>query len=175
MLTRLGQARAGESLTELLLACHARIRRYAAMAETLALPATAARPPAEIADGADGVRRYFEVALPLHVADEELSLTPRLLRHAPTTAAALATMRREHGEHAPLVAAVIACCREVALDPRALPRLAPALAVDARALAAAMDDHLAAEERELFGAIPDIPAAEQAAIVAELRARRAPP
>ncbi len=174
MLTRLGQVSAGETLVELLLACHERIRRFSALAVTLAEPATASRPPAEIADGADAVRRYFEVALPLHVADEDLAITPRLLAHAPAQEAALARMTAEHREHAPLLAEVIGLCRALAAAPTEHSTLAPRLAPAAAAMSAAFLAHIKEEERTIFPAIAALPAADQAAIVAELRARRRP-
>lgn len=173
MLTRLGQARGGESLVELLLACHARIRRFSALAVTLAEPATADRAPAEIADGADAVRRYFEVALPLHAADEEVALAPRLVAHAPGLAPALARMRAEHALHQPLLATVIELCGALAQAPGEQPALAPRLAPAAAALRAALLAHVDEEERTIIPVVATMPAADQAAIVAELRARRA--
>lgn len=173
MLVRLGQVAGGESLGELLLACHARIRRFTALAVALAEPAAAARSPAEVADGADAVRRYLELALPLHAADEDESLAPRLVARVPATAAALARMAAEHDHHRPLLTVVIDLCRALAAEPARLPALAPALAPAARALAAELLAHLEAEERDLFPHLSALPAGEQAAIVAELRARRA--
>ena len=111
MLIKLGAGRGGpaggdETLVEVLMACHARIRRFTALAITLAAPATASRPAAEIADGADAVRRYLAVALPLHIADEDASITPRLLAHDPALGPALDRMHAEHEAHAPLLTAL---------------------------------------------------------------------
>lgn len=168
----LAHADDGESLLALLLGCHGRIRRFTALAVTLAEPATADRAPAEIADGADAVRRYLEVALPLHAADEDLSLAPRLLAHAPGLADALARMHAEHLAHAPLLADVVARCAAIARAPHQLAALGPGLAEPARALAAALLAHVDEEERTVFPAATALPYADQTAIVAELRARR---
>src|SRR5690606_25886197 len=85
-----------QSLLELLTACHERIRRFTAMAVALTEPSAQSRPPSEVTDAADGVRRYLAVALPLHAADEELSITPRLRARAPSLAPALDRMCQEH-------------------------------------------------------------------------------
>ena len=170
---QVGRAGPDDSLVELVMACHARIRRFTAMAVTLAAPATQGRPAAEIADGADAVRRYLAVALPLHVADEDASITPRLRGRAPEVDAALARMHAEHEGHAPLLEAVIELCAAIARAPGDQAALAPARAPAAGALEAALLAHLEEEERVILPAIAALPAAEQAAIVAELRARRA--
>jgi hypothetical protein len=170
-----GLAKAGgdDALIDLVLACHERIRRFTAMAVALTEPAALTRPPADVADAADGVRRYLSLALPLHVADEEQSLTPRLREHAPATAAALDRMHAEHLEHEALIADVAERCAALAAAPTELATLAPALAGPASRLRAALALHLEEEERDLVPSIPSLPPEVQATIVAELRARRA--
>lgn len=133
------------------------------MAVTIAGAADA--PAAEVRDAALAVARYFREALPLHVADEEASIAPRL---AATHAPPLASMHADHETHEPLVAALLAACATVAADPARRGELA----APAAAVVAAMEAHLADEERDLFPAIAQLSAADQAAIVAELRARR---
>lgn len=158
----------GDSLAGLLAACHERIRRFSAMATALAASPTAAA-PADVADTARAIRRYFAEALPLHLADEEESLLPRLRGHDPALDAALARMHAEHRDHQPLVDAVIAACDAIAAG-----AAAPAtLAAPAAALAAATESHLAAEEATIAPAVAALPADVQATIVTELRARRA--
>lgn len=154
------------SLAGLLADCHERIRRFAAMAATLAASSDA--PAADVADTARAIRRYFAEALPLHKADEEESILPRLRGQDVTLDAALAQMHAEHHEHQPLVDAVIAACDAIAAG------TAPAaLAAPAAALVAATTTHLAAEEATIFPAAAALPADVQATIVTELRARRA--
>src|SRR4051812_30710357 len=81
MLKQIGERRpAGEPLLAALLDCHSRIRRFSTLAIRLA---EADAPPNEIAETAAAVHRYFTVALPLHAADEDLSIAPRLAVVAP--------------------------------------------------------------------------------------------
>jgi iron-sulfur cluster repair protein YtfE (RIC family) len=153
----LGARRGGESLLDLLAGCHQRIRHFSALARTVAASPDAPDAPAAAA----AVRRYFADALPLHEADEEQSVAPRLLGRDPTVDAALATMAAQHAAHAILVADLLAAC--------ATPHT---LAAPAAALESAMATHLAAEEALIFPAVLALPAPVQAAIIAELRARR---
>ena len=62
---------------ELLLACHGRIRWFTALAARLASAEPASE--ASVADAALRVHRYHAVALPLHQADEELSIARQLV------------------------------------------------------------------------------------------------
>lgn len=136
--------------------------------------------PADVAEGCARVERYFTQALPLHVRDEEESILPRLRGRAPELDAALARMHDEHLEHERPVGELVALCRALAAlaaqaqgsggDDSATRR---ALAEVARSLVAAFERHLAEEERVIVPAIRDrLSRDEQAAIVAELRARR---
>ena len=173
MLTPLGRARPADadSLVELLAACHARIRHHAELAVTLAAPA-AAQPATAIAEAAAAVARYFSVALPLHAADEDHSLAPRLIRAFPAVAPALTHVAADHAAHDAAVARVLAPVAALAADPTRRAELAPVLAAAAEDLRAAFAAHLALEEAEVFPLVPRLPAAEQAAVIAELRARR---
>lgn len=158
----LGARQDPPALLDLLHDCHARIRRFGAMAGSIAAADDAA--DAEVRDAALAVARYFREALPLHVADEEHSIAPRL--HG--VDAALAAMHREHEAHGPLVADLIETCTRVAEAPARRAELA----APAAAAVAAFEAHLADEERTIFPAIARLSAEDQAAIVAELRARR---
>jgi iron-sulfur cluster repair protein YtfE (RIC family) len=154
-----------ETPAGLVLDCHARIRSFSGLAVTLA---TAAAPDAEIADAAARVHRYFTQALPLHVADEEQSLAPRLRRYAPEAMAALTDMEREHRDHESALAGLIAAWASIADDPGRR-----AASADAAAhLRAELERHLAAEERLVVPALARLPADEQHAILDEMRARR---
>lgn len=172
--TRGGARRTGDAhAADLLLECHERIRRFAALA--VALTAWPDPRPEDVADAAARVVRYFEQALPLHVRDEEESIRPRLLAAgSPDLARALEDMAREHDEHEPLLAALLPRWQALALDPARLPALRDDLARDAAALQEMLERHLAAEERLVVPAVRALPPDEAAAIVAELRARRAP-
>jgi hypothetical protein len=102
---------------DLLLACHGRIRSFTSLAVTLAGGRGLA--DAEVAEAAGAVARYFGVALPLHVADEDESLMPRLLA-APAARALdepLRTMEREHVEIEAHLAAFVPVWEELAAEP----------------------------------------------------------
>jgi iron-sulfur cluster repair protein YtfE (RIC family) len=114
------------------------------------------------------VHRYFTQALPLHVADEEQSLAPRLRRFAPEAAAALDAMEREHRAHDEVLARLIPAWEALRADPG----VRRETLADARRLQAQLEEHLAVEERLIIPAIARLPADEASAIIAELRARR---
>src|SRR5208337_402945 len=69
-------AQAPASAVEILLGCHTRIRHFIQLSRTLAGAEGVA--PREIAEAATAIFRYFKAALPLHEADENESLFPRL-------------------------------------------------------------------------------------------------
>jgi len=156
---------------ELLLECHQRIRAFVALARKLA---TARHPAAgEVVEAAGGVRRYFAEALPLHAADEEESMVPRLRGRDPALDGALSVMRREHADHGRRVERVVALCAELAASPERHSALAGRLAEAAEQLERHFAAHLALEEEAIFPALKRAldPAAD-ARMVAEMRARR---
>jgi hemerythrin-like domain-containing protein len=63
---------------ELLLACHDKVRHFTALADKLAVHVTKVGADEEAVSAAKAVIRYFDVAAPLHHADEELDLFPAL-------------------------------------------------------------------------------------------------
>ncbi len=153
----------GGDAVDRLLACHARIRRFTALAARLVEPA----PAAEVAEAAAAVHRYFTVALPLHVADEEHSLAPRL-----PSLPELAAMTAEHRAIESLLADLAGHWSEVAAAPARAAALARPLADGASALARHFDAHLPPEESAIFPAVRRLPPAAQRAIVDEMLARR---
>jgi len=158
-------------LVDALLDCHARIRDFVALALRLASASGLAE--AEARQAAADVRRYFEVALPLHAADEEASILPRLRGLDPAVDAELDHMR-EHAEHDGAVGRLVAACRAIQERPGELCRAAPALAGAASELDQHFATHLAREERVIFPAIrARLGRDAQEAIRAEMRARRA--
>ena len=70
-----------QDVTELLLACHQKIRHFSQVSVRLAHAHGISE--AEVRQAADGLLRYFTVALPLHEADENLSIYPRIRNAAP--------------------------------------------------------------------------------------------
>ena len=149
----------------LLLDCHERIRRFTGIALRLADEEPAAN---EVREAVEAVHRYFTIALPLHEADEELSLLPRL----GSVADALADMVREHREADALLREELVprWTRLIATpDDRAL-RLATA--DPAQRLSALMQRHLELEEQSIFPALDELTEEVCAAMVAEMRGRR---
>ncbi len=169
----LGTPRPAHDVVDLLLECHERIRSFTALADRLAH--TPGLAPAEVADAAAQVRRYFTEALPLHARDEEESVLPRLTGRDPLVDRELVAMTAEHGDHGPILARVVEACDALAATPERHAEVAPELGRAARQLAMHFAAHLAREEEVVFPAVRALPPVERAAIVAELRARRAPP
>jgi iron-sulfur cluster repair protein YtfE (RIC family) len=158
----------------LLTECHERIRRFTRLGIRVTEQGVA--PPEEIREAARSVHRYFSVGLPLHVADEDESIAPRL--HASEQLArsvheAVSSMTAQHEtidemlkRALPLWAAVADTDGPSAEAARAaLEELAPRLAV-------LFDLHVAHEELTIFPAIATLPGEERRAIVHEMRARR---
>jgi hypothetical protein len=164
-----GPSQAPEGPADLLLACHERIRRFSAMARDLATWPGAT--PADVADAAARVARYFSQALPLHVEDEDRSVAPRLA--AAGLDEALAVMGREHREAEALLAELAPLWDALAREPGRLADLGPATARGGAALVDHMARHLAAEEAVVLPAVRALDPAVQADVVRELRARRA--
>jgi hemerythrin-like domain-containing protein len=174
MLTRIGtHPRPAEDVVDLLAECHVRIRSFGDLAVLLA----AAKDPSvdEVRNSAEGVRRYFAEALPLHVADEEESILPRLAGRDPAVDKALVSMHREHGADAPTIGRVVDLCATLAERPGAHRELAADLATAAQAMREALERHLVGEEETIFPAIRRVLSEDdRARMIAELRARRTP-
>lgn len=171
MFVSIGRGPEGEELLDLLGACHSRIRSFSSLA--LELSARSAHPAAERIEACERAIRYFREALPLHVRDEEESLLPRLIGRAPGLDEALATMRREHDEHGPLLDAVLERLDALRASPDD-DSLRAALRPVATALQRAFEDHLLAEERVIFAAVAEhLDESARREVVGELRARRA--
>lgn len=173
MLVQLGAPRPSSELVDLLLACHGRIRKFTQLAARLA--AARGAPEAELAELAAQIRRYFTVSFPLHVADEDDHLGPRLAGTSAEVDDALARMHAEHTAHAAPVARLVAICDELEHAPARQMALAAELAEVAAALDAAFAPHLALEERVVFPALARLPAAERDALRDALRERRETP
>lgn len=174
MLTRIGTAPARGDAVELLVDCHARIRHFVALAARIA--DRGAEDPGGVPDAARAVVKYFTQALPLHARDEEESIVPRLRGREPALDAALDVMVREHAEHEASLGRLVAACRALAEAPDRRAELAPAIGREAAFLARHFEAHLANEEEVVFPALRRLLApAEDAALVAEIRARRDPP
>lgn len=154
----------------LLMACHGRIRDHIALAVRLAQPALAAS-AAELAAAAHSVHRYFSVALPLHIADEDDSVRPRLA--GVVAEDALRTMSEQHVIIDAELARLVPYFAELAagrLERAALLREHEAL-ID---LQRALDLHLELEETRIFPALEQWTPAQRSELMRELRDRRRP-
>lgn len=161
--------------TELLVACHGRIRHFSEVA--LRLARGAGHPVAEVIEAAKGVHRYFSVALPLHERDEEDSIAPRLLESAARSEVqdALARMTDEHGAIDALIEQTMPLWQRVAAQPEVLASLTDELEDRAVRLASLFEPHLALEEGTLFPALARaLPRATRVILLREIRARRTP-
>ncbi len=162
-----------QDAVDMLLACHNRIRHFTAIAVRLAEADRSAA--AEIANAAEAVHRYYCVALPLHEADENESVYPRLRRNLTDVREreSLQAMVDQHGPIDEVVARLVPRWAEVKEHPEKLPSEAAELRSDAALLQELWHEHLALEEEIVFPLIrarltPD----DLKAIHAEMKQRR---
>jgi iron-sulfur cluster repair protein YtfE (RIC family) len=162
-----------ETAVDALLGCHDRIRYFTELSQKLAR--AVGQPPADIAQVAEKVHRYFTVALPLHEADENISVDPRLRRAVPEErlAQASAEMVRQHKDIDEVVDQLVQMWETLKHQPEALESLAPALKDKSDRLRELFEGHLSLEEQTVFPAIREyMPQADLDAIRAEMKERR---
>ena len=171
---------AGESTEDavsMLLGCHDRIRYFTAIAVRLA--AADRLPPAEIVSAAEKVHRYFTVALPLHEADENESLHPRLRAATPEgelAGPAADAMVEQHRSIDEIVERLVPLCELLRSNPAMHESLAPELRQISTALEQMFDSHLGLEEETVFPAMRTYLTEEQLAEIArEMQSRRKAP
>lgn len=173
MLIRIGSSPEEEDsdVVGLLLQCHERIRQFVALAGRLAAEREAAAD--DIRQAAKRITRYFSEALPLHVADEEESIVPRLSGHSSELDASLQRMQREHLEHHSALQSLLEVCGTLQTSPDKLDELRPRLAEAAATLEREFSTHLRQEEEIVLPAIRNVLThADRHAILLELRGRR---
>src|SRR5690242_2890274 len=164
---------AEETAVEALLGCHNRIRYFTEVSQKLA--AAVGQPPADIASVAEKIHRYFTVALPLHEADENVSLDPRLRRavREERIAQASAEMVRQHKDINEVLQQLIPMWATLQRHPEALADLAPALRDKSARLSELFTGHLALEEGTVFPAMREFLSQEDLdGIRAEMKERR---
>jgi len=171
MLIQIGPSKEPSDVVDLLLECHERIRSFAGLACRLADTREASHD--EIRDAAARVTRYFSEALPLHVADEEQSILPRLSGRSVELDETLQSMHSEHLEHDVQLQTLLATCSTLRASPEKLDELRPTLSSTATTLEKEFTTHLEQEERIILPAIRSLLAPdERDAILREVRARR---
>jgi hemerythrin-like domain-containing protein len=147
---------------EMLLACHARIRHFMQLSRTLATAEDAPLP--EVSDAATAIFRYFSLALPLHEADENESIFPRLHAALPEGALvreAAETMVEQHKAINELVAELLFLCSSLDRNPGRFFALACRLEHVTCALEQIFAAHLGLEETVVFPALQKLLSAAQ--------------
>ena len=165
---------AADDLVGPLRECHERIRAFTKMAVALAEQETS---DGETAALVSSVERYFRVAMPLHIADEDVSILPRL-RGTPMDAklrGELVLMEEEHREIDALLTRLLPCWAELAAGRALAPALRESVRDATRELSNHVAVHLEREERAVFPLLQRCLGAEALTIRAEMRARRGEP
>jgi hemerythrin-like domain-containing protein len=163
---------ATEDAVDMLIGCHQRIRHFTDVAIKLAHAQGATAD--EVTQAAAGVHRYYTVSLPLHEADEEDTLRPRLdtlgdekLHHA------LTAMTDQHQAIDELLERLLPLLVMVRNNPDTIHAAGPEMCNITKALDEIFRAHLQLEEEAIFPAIRErLPPAVQAEMAGEMRGRR---
>jgi iron-sulfur cluster repair protein YtfE (RIC family) len=166
------QPKSPEDAVDLLVGCHERIRHFTGVAVKLAHAQGATTE--EIAQAAAGVHRYYSVSLPLHEADEDQTLQPRLgavadepVRHA------LLAMGDQHQAIDELIERLLPLLVLVTNNPDTLPEVGGEMCSITKALEEIFRAHLQMEEEIIFPAIRQaLPESTRADILREMQERR---
>lgn len=154
--------------------CHNRIRHFSGVAVKLAHAQGVAEE--EIVQAADGLLRYFTVALPLHEADENISIHPRLRKAVPVgelAGPAADAMVDQHLAIDELVERLIPLWTILRAEPAKQPELASEMCAISSRLQEIFTAHLQMEEETIFPAMDRyLSEAELATIVSEMQERR---
>jgi len=175
MLNQISPARTqpkNEDAVDLLIGCHDRIRHFTSVAMKLAHAQGAT--PDEVTQAAAAAHRYYTVSLPLHEADEEDTLRPRLdaigdekLHHA------LFAMTDHHQAIDELLERLLPLLVMVRNNPDTIHAAGPEMCNITKALDEMFRAHLQLEEEAIFPAIRQrLPEAVQADMTKEIRDRR---
>jgi hemerythrin-like domain-containing protein len=163
-----------EDAVSMLLGCHDRIRHFTNMA--LRLASAGSPSESEIVSAAEKVHRYFTIALPLHEADENISLHPRLRQSAPEgdlAGPAADAMVEQHRSIDEIVERLVPICELLQHNPAMHQSIAPELLQLSNALQQMFDSHLQLEEVTIFPAIRKYLTEDQLAeILKEMQDRR---
>ena len=161
-----------ENAVELLVACHQRIRHFTSVLRKLAHAEGASNE--EISSAASSAHRYFSVALPLHEADEEESVRPRLSELSKSEVqGALEAMTHQHQAVDDLIERLLPILVLLASNPAKLPEVHAELCSVAKALDAVFQGHLALEEEVIFPALTtDLTPEALAGLLGEMQQRR---
>jgi iron-sulfur cluster repair protein YtfE (RIC family) len=166
------QPKSSQDAVDLLLGCHRRIRHFTGVAVKLAHAQGAAAD--EIAQAAAGVHRYYSVSLPLHEADEDQTLHPRLGSVADERVShALLAMGDQHQAIDELIERLLPLLVMVQHKPDTLAAVGGEMCSITQALDEMFRAHLQMEEEVIFPAIrAALPETTQAEILLEMQGRR---
>jgi iron-sulfur cluster repair protein YtfE (RIC family) len=161
-----------EDAVDLLTGCHQRIRHFTGVATKLAHAQGAL--PDEIRQAAAGAHRYYTISLPLHEADEEQTVRPRLdsigdekLHHA------LLAMTDQHMAIDDLLERLLPLLLMVQNNPQTIHSAGPEMCSITHALDEMFSAHLQLEEEVIFPAIRSaLSAAAQLEMLREMQGRR---
>lgn len=161
-----------QNAVDLLASCHQKIRHFTSVVSKLAHAEGSPLP--EISAAADSAYRYFTVALPLHEADEEESLRPRLSElAAPEIIHALDAMVHQHEAIDDLIERLVPILMLIANNPAKLPQTHGELCTISKALMEIFKGHLELEEGVIFPAVlQKLSAASQEGLLQEMQERR---
>lgn len=159
-------------VTDLLGDCHARIRYFTSLAMRLG---DGERCPLNACESSERIRRYFTEAYPLHVADEDESVLPRLLARAPEAAPLVERMELEHRRLDAKIPELLALCETLENgEPNACCAAVAKLRSLGECVHTLLEAHMENEERMIFPLLRQhLTAEDVAAIREEFRARRA--
>ena len=166
------QPKTSQDAVDLLLGCHQRIRHFTGVAVKLAHAQAAA--PGEVAQAAAGVHRYYSVSLPLHEADEDQTLHPRLSAVADDRVShALVAMGDQHKAIDELIERLLPLLVMVKNNPDTLPIVGGEMCSITKALDEMFRAHLQMEEEVIFPAIREVlPETIRAQMLHEMQQRR---
>ena len=166
------QPKTSQDAVDLLLGCHQRIRHFTGVAVKLAHAQGAA--PGEVAQAAAGVHRYYSVSLPLHEADEDQTLHPRLSAVADDRVShALVAMGDQHQAIDELIERLLPLLVMVKNNPDTLPIVGGEMCSITKALDEMFRAHLQMEEEVIFPAIREVlPETIRAQMLHEMQQRR---
>ncbi len=161
-----------ETAVDLLVGCHDRIRNFTSIVRKLAH--AEGSPLEEISTAAVSAHRYFTISLPLHEADEEESLRPRLrAAGSAEVVAALDAMTHQHHGIDDLVERLLPILVLLSSNPAKLPEVHGEMCSLSKALDEIFKGHLELEERVLFPAVSErLSPEQQSAILSEIKQRR---
>ncbi len=165
-------ARKSEDAVDALLSCHQRIRHFTGVAVKLAHAQGAASD--EVADAAAGVHRYYSVSLPLHEADEDDTLCPRLATVADDRVNhALLAMSDQHQAIDELMERLLPLLVMVKNNPDTLHAAGGEMCSITQALDEIFRAHLQMEEEVIFPAIHTLlPESTRETMLREMQERR---